>query len=404
MLEKHGAVKIGIIAAALAVISVGCFYRSDCSEAHRLDTGFVFLGDLHFDRPGHHNKEWVIQNYPSDITQIDRYCRITEDNTPALFAAAAGTLRSGPFWGVVQAGDFAEGLCGSYELQTLQFEEAKTFVQEYIQSKLFLITKGNHDVTGPQADRAYKNLILPWMSSQIGRTVWQTSYAVKQGNDLFIFFDSFEPDLDWLEETLRKSNARYIFFVTHKPVVPFDARSNWHLYADADSSSERERLVTMLGHHKAIVLCGHLHSYSLLNRKTPTGSFVQLAMNSVVDKQEAPIETCLSGTTAYGAELLNLEPTFSPSTLEIRKHLLESEKAAVSYFEYAKTAGYCLIRCRPDKIVIEIYSGCSRIPWKTYDIRWFGGRYSIAPASAGRIFPEIRVEAEIQAADGSFAQ
>ena len=348
----------------------GCSSMPSQSAVSQPDYTFVFLGDLHFDRPDDHKMEWVKKTHPNDIIQIQNYCRITEENTPALFRSIS-TLNGRqpqPFFAIIQAGDFTEGLCGSYELQSLQFEQAKTRVDEYFETIPFLMTKGNHDVTGPGADQAYRDHILPWLSSRLNESITQTSYTVSHGEDLFIFFDAYRPNLDWLEDTLNHSNARYTFFVTHMPVVPFDARSTWHLFAKDDQQSQRQRLLDLLGQHHAMVLCGHLHDYSLLRRKTSNGSFMQLCMNSVISQKDIPAENYLAGKDKYTADLVNLEPSFSPDTLETRKENLEKEKPDIDFFEYAKTAGYGVIKRYPDKIVIDMYGGCSEKPWKTNTI------------------------------------
>jgi hypothetical protein len=345
----------------------GCCWTPEQSVNLQPDYTFVFLGDLHFDRPEDHNMEWVKKTHPNDIAQIQNYCRVTEENTPALFSSISelNGRQLQPFFSIVQAGDFTEGLCGSYELQSLQFEQAKTCVTEYFGTIPFLMTKGNHDITGPGADKAYLDHILPWLSSQLNKSITQTSYTVRHGEDLFIFFDAYRPDIDWLEDMFNHSNARYTFFITHMPVVPFNARSNWHLFAKDDQQPERQRLLGLLGRHRAIVLCGHLHDYSLLRRNTPQGSFMQLCMNSVIRDKDMPPENYLAGKDKYTADLVNLEPSFSPDTLETRKRNLEKEMADIDFFEYAKTAGSSVIKRYPDKIVIDVYCGCSKIPWKT---------------------------------------
>lgn len=362
----------------------GCCSAPEQSVNRRPDYAFVFLGDLHFDRPEHHDMEWVNETHPNDIAQIQNYCRVTEENTPALFSAVSDLngRQLQPLFSIIQAGDFAEGLCGSYALQTLQFEQAKTCVTEYFGAIPFLMTKGNHDITGPGADQAYRDHILPWLSSQVNKPITQTSYTVKNGEDLFIFFDAYRPDLDWLEDTLNHSNARGTFFITHMPVVPFNARSNWHLFAKDDQQPERQRLLGVLGRHHAIVLCGHLHDYSLLRRNTPHGSFMQLCMNSVIRDKDLPAEHYLAGKDTYTAELVNLEPSFSPDTLEARKRNLVKETADIDFFEYAKTAGYSVIKSYPDKIVINIYCGCSQIPWKTNTVyrKQLNASFTLPPA------------------------
>jgi hypothetical protein len=55
-------------------------------------SSFLLLGDLHFDRPEHHDMAWVQREKPNDIRQIEGYCRNTREVTPKLFAAVRETI------------------------------------------------------------------------------------------------------------------------------------------------------------------------------------------------------------------------------------------------------------------------------------------------------------------------
>src|SRR5688572_17140522 len=74
---------------------------------------FPVLGDLHIDRPDHHDHDWLKANHPGDIRQVENYSRVTRDWTPKVLAAvrdrAAGAKVPVPF--VAQVGDLVEGLC-----------------------------------------------------------------------------------------------------------------------------------------------------------------------------------------------------------------------------------------------------------------------------------------------------
>lgn len=239
-------------------------------------------------------------------------------------------------------------------------------MNEYRGGVPFLVTKGNHDITGPGAPRAYNDAVLGWLGRQLSQKIASASYAVSFGPDRFIFFDSFNPDLDWLEKTLTAPVARYTFMVTHEPVVPFDARSNWHLLVN--DPAQRDRLLNLLGRHKVVVLCGHLHKFSILRRNTPGGSFLQIAMNSVVSNLNASAENIRFGVADYGPDLVNLEPSFAPDTLELRRHILENEKPFVESFEYAKTSGFCLLKADPDTPTVELHIGASLKPYQIYSL------------------------------------
>ncbi|MCE5186773.1 MAG: hypothetical protein LLF76_11680 [Planctomycetaceae bacterium] len=80
---------VGLIALLLALSA--CLKQHGSSEHSALgtETSFVFLGDMHFDHPNHHDMDWVARDFPNDIVQINDYCRITRDNTPVLMSAVA---------------------------------------------------------------------------------------------------------------------------------------------------------------------------------------------------------------------------------------------------------------------------------------------------------------------------
>jgi hypothetical protein len=308
---------------------------------------------------------WVQYNHPGDLRHIKNYCEITRRNTPVLLASVSDSLKSetGSIFAIIQAGDFVEGLCSSYELQVLQFNEAIDFVTPFSASVPFLIAKGNHDITGPGADRAYSDIMLPWLGKQLKTEVSGASYYVKHQGDLFIFFDSYHPDLNWLEEVLSQHPARYVFFIVHQPVVPYNARAQWHIFSQDNERSQRDRLLSLLGKYRAVVLSGHLHHYAILRRETAEGCFVQLAMNSVVAVSEQPVEL-IEGVKMYTPALVDLEPEFDQETAEKRRALLEEEKPFLSYFELAKTSGYSVVTVSKDAIDIDVHVRSSQSTWR----------------------------------------
>ena len=95
---------------------------------------------------------------------------------------------------------------------------------------------------------AYDRVMLPWLGGQIDQDLKSASFALTHDRDLFVFFDGYRPDLDWLGKTLEGGGAsRHVFFVVHQPVVPYNARSNWHVFARAEHQVQRGRLLELLG-------------------------------------------------------------------------------------------------------------------------------------------------------------
>ena len=336
---------------------------------------FILLGDLHYDRMSHHDMGWVEREKPNDVRQINEYVEITEKYTPRLLARVGEAVRTAttpvPF--VIQVGDLTEGLCGSYDLQALQFHDAIAMVEELLPGVPFLVTKGNHDITGPGAAEAYDRVLLPWIGKQIGRDLKSASFSVTHDEDLFVFFDAYKRDLDWLEETLAVNRGRrHVFFVIHPPVVPYNARSSWHIYSGPQEEAERGRLLALLGRCKAIVLSGHLHRYGLITRATPGGSFVQLGLNSVISSEEVKPRQVLEGVEQYGPDLVELEPDFSPDTVEQRRELLKAEGPYIRHFEFADVAGHALFKVFADRVEMEVFIGFEPDVWKHRDLAKVG--------------------------------
>src|SRR5581483_3963753 len=160
--------------------------------------------------------------------------------------------------------------------------------------------------------------------------------------------------------------ARLIVAI-HPPVVPYNARSNWHIYSSPKQAAQRTRLLNLLGHHRAIILCGHLHKYNLLVRRTEQGPFVQLAISSVAASSDGPPKDIRTGLDQYTPDLVELEPKHAPETVAARRDLLAAERPFIEHFDYADTWGHAVVRLTATKVTADIYRGFDPNPWKNAD-------------------------------------
>lgn len=333
---------------------------------------FVVLGDTHFDRLSDHDMAYVEQKHSAgDVRQIQNYSKLTETVLPKTFAEVrevAATFQPRVAF-VAQLGDLVEGLCGSPERAQKQCEGAIAFVRQAELGVPFLMTKGNHDVTGPGAPESYERVILPFLSEQARRAVKTASFAYEHNDALFVFYDAFDRgSLDWLEKTLAARRARHVFVFIHVPVVPIGARSLWYVYSNAKQQAQRERLVNLLGKHHAVVFCAHLHKFGALVRKTGEGRFVQICLNSVITSPDKQPASEVSGVERYGPDLVKLEPQFEPNTEERRREVLRVEAPFIEHYEYAEGAGYGVIAVNGADVRVRVYAGLGRRLWKTFDI------------------------------------
>lgn len=337
------------------------------------DWSFPLLGDLHFDRLEHHDHEWLAREHPGDVSQVQNYSRITREMTPRLFARMTQTLnefqtekRRVPF--VLQLGDLLEGLCGNESLAARQAREGIDFVREAKFSAPLVMTKGNHDITGPGAAEAYRQILLPYLSEANRADIKEAAFTRQQGGSLIAFYDAYDKtSLDWFAATLDQAKPQHLIVAIHPPVVPYNARSNWHIYSSPKQAAERKRLLGLLGRHRAIVLCGHLHKYSLLVRHTDEGRFVQLAISSVAATSDGKPRDERRGIDDYRPDLVDLEPRHSPETIAARRDLLAAERPYIGHFEYADTWGFAAIHSRGGRFSAETYRGLDIAPWKRAD-------------------------------------
>lgn len=346
---------------------------------------FPLLGDLHYDRLGDHDMEWLAREHPGDVHQVQDYSRITAEVQPGLFGevrAVVNDLRAKPSVQVpfvLHVGDLVEGLCGNSALAMQQDEAAVGFTRAANLQAPFLFCKGNHDVTGPAARETFDGVLLPFLSEQLrlnpqldtepGRLA-KAYYALQYGNCLFAFFDAYDDtaSLDWLEQTLAGAKARHIFVLIHPPVVPYGARSTWHVFARPNQAAQRTRLLNLLGQHNAIVLGGHIHKYNVLTRHTEAGRFVQLAVSSVIARPDVEPTRVLEGVKEYTPDQIKVEPDFSPATEAERRAMLAAEAPFIEYFEYADLPGYAVISVQGAAVLADIYKGIGRRPWKRLDL------------------------------------
>lgn len=355
---------LGAAAGALVASAAGAEEKQEAAPF-----SFVMLGDLHFDRLEHHDMAWLAKEHPGDVRQVENYSRITRDILPRLFPEVREQIREAktrmPF--ALHIGDLVEGLCGTPALAQRQCDEAVAFLRDAQLGVPFVMTKGNHDVTGPGSVEAFDRVLLPAASGAAPAKL--SNYSVRAGDALFLFYDAYRPEsLAWLEGALAKREARHVFLVIHPPVVPYDARSNWHVFARPAQAPQRARLLGLLGKHRAVVLCGHLHKYSCLVRRTEEGAFLQLAVSSVISAADTRPRNVLSGLEQYGPDLVGLEPEFGKSSLDERRENLRAEKPLLRHYDYADTAGYALLHVDGGQLRAEIYNGLGQRLWKTLDL------------------------------------
>jgi hypothetical protein len=360
------------VAAAALATSTSLPGTSHASPASA-SWSFALLGDTHFDRLAHHDLEWLAKEHPGDVNQVQRYCEHTRSLLPELLETVRTKIAAAKssFDSVVHVGDLVEGLCGTPELAGRHVDEGLEFIGKARWEVPLLLTKGNHDVTGPGAAEMYERKVLPYLSRQIDAPVRKPRYAVERRGALFVMFDTYDRTApDWLRETLGKERRRSgpTFVVMHQPMVPFQARGNWSVLIRPEQAKARAEMLNLLGEHRAIVLGGHVHRYGVVIRSTERGPFAQLAVSSILSSRDQQPKQLREGLDAYGPELTELEPKFQPASKEERQQIFAAEKPFIKHYEYAEAAGHAILHVAGQRVTADICLGTSAKVWRTIDL------------------------------------
>ncbi len=179
-------------------------------------------------------------------------------------------------------------------------------------------------------------------------------------------WDSETDMVAFLESELGKSDAKYKFVAIHEPVIPVTERC-WHVLRK--DQEKREKLLEVIARNKAIVLCGHLHRYSVVRRSTPFGPIVQVMAISVVKDRSYQIPSKV--ITEYGPSLAENIPDWQPETLDARIAMLKEEAKYVDYYKQCDLPGYALIKIDEEKesIMLEYYAAFGEKPYDIIDLK-----------------------------------
>lgn len=331
---------------------------------------FLLLGDLHYDLLENHDLDWLATT-DDDLRQVTtEYTVFTANFWDDFMTRMSEKAKSVPFDAVLQMGDLSEGLAGTPELAEQMARSAFAALDKVGFEVPVIITKGNHDITGPGAREAFDKVYLPNMARLAGHdALASANYATEIDGVLFVCYDPWsgnEQGLDALERNLASSDAAYKFVMVHEPVIPVNERC-WHLLRRHEDL--RERLLKIIAREKAVVLCAHMHLYSVIRRNTEYGPIVQVLVNSVIRDRNMLVPSKV--TTEFGESLARNVPQWQPETLEQRCAWLAAEAPHVNYFKQADLPGYGVLSLDKSTgvMVLKYYAAFSDEPYDVVDLR-----------------------------------
>lgn len=348
------------------LLTLFCF-----SAAFGQKSSFIVLGDLHYDLLEDHDMEWLATK-PDDLRQVTKeYTVFTANNWSDFTALLKAKSKSylPKVRGVLQLGDLSEGLAGNPEKAMQMARNTMTAVDKIGMDVPVIITKGNHDITGPGAAEAFQNVYVPAFARFTGNpSVSSANYATEIDGNLFVCVDPWDKSvdmLDVLEQNLKNSGAKNKFVLIHEPVIPVNERC-WHTLRN--SPEKRERLLKILAQNRAVVLSAHLHLYSVVCRNTEWGPIVQIMVNSVV--KDRNFQKPAQVLTRYGSVLATSNPSWQPETMAERIKWLDEETPHISYFKQMDLPGYGILTMdsKTGDISLEYYAAFAKAPYDSISI------------------------------------
>ena len=295
MLKRREFLKLGT--GALFVAGTGCA----TSRAVDAKYSVLVLGDVHFDAPEigvYHAHYKPKPGKAADIFPLrmkrehDQWSGLMQ----RLAAAARKDIRPDTKF-VLQLGDLIQGNCAKAAVHAKMLEDGFSYFKKTVSPDLpFVPVVGNHDVDQnswldkKSAMDVYCETMFPKLKQELGRTVDNTTFAFRQGPDLFLYADFNFPDPERILNLLEdNANVRHTFLVSHGAVVPVStgAHYRWFLLGKKEHEAARRKLFSVLCRRHAIALVGHNHVTTFADLKTPEGRLTQFMATSVwsVDRQ-----------------------------------------------------------------------------------------------------------------------
>jgi hypothetical protein len=265
---------------------------------------------------------------------------------------------------IIQLGDLSEGLAGNEEKAKQMASHAMKAVDDTKMPVPWIIAKGNHDITGPGAVDAFNSIYLPMFRKQTGIPgISGASYSWSYSGVQITVLDPWDRNInmvEFLEKELSGSKAKIKFIAIHEPVIPVTERC-WHTLRR--DTVQRQKLLEVIARNKAIVLCAHLHRYSVVSRSTPFGPVVQVMAISVIKDREYQVPSYM--ITKYGPSLAEDKPEWQPETLEARKAILTEEAKYVTFYKQTDLPGYGVLKINEKKgtVDLEYYAAFGKKPF-----------------------------------------
>lgn len=368
---------LGLGAGAIAAAGVGCSSARPDASAYSV----LVLGDVHFDAPdiGVYHAYYKPKEGTLGAKIFPLRMKREHDQWSGLMQRLAAAARN-DIWPdtrfVLQLGDLIQGNCAKAAVHAKMLEDGFAYFKQTVSPDLpFVPIVGNHDVDNSiwldrkPAKEVYRETMLPKLSHELGRSVGNTTFAFRQGPDLFLCVDFNFPDCPRILHLLEDNpDVRYTFIVSHGAVVPVCGGRNfrWFLLGWKKHAVARRRLFAELCRRRAIALVGHNHQTVFADLMTQEGRLTQFMATSVweAEKQATaqPKHTTPEGYAKIPKKAKDYDADDARALFgEYRPHLTD--------FFLSGQQGRCRLDVSDASVTMTMFGGDSAEPAHTFVLR-----------------------------------
>ena len=238
----------------------------------------LILGDVHYDRADLHKDP----DYGKKNKSHARNLKMWKKATPELLTLAGKCAAAERPVFVVQLGDIIQGGAGTRELRLRMLKDGYAAVKKYFAKTPLLLVRGNHDVhkSDRRGSDPVDELAKPPVVDELGVKSYENGcFAIRQGRDLFIAVNDFIPAeriVSFVKKTLdANADARFVFFLTHLPVLPASINQPFWLVPGHLEIAE------LLETRPSVIFAAHTHIPSRVERITERGQLTQIIVSSM---------------------------------------------------------------------------------------------------------------------------
>lgn len=325
----------------------------------------MFLGDTHFDGEEFHTAP---ETNKSRLKARERNLKMWKLQSPKLLEAAEKRANADSVKFAVQLGDIAQGDCDSGELQKAMLAKAFATVKKAFPQIPLLVVKGNHDIRTVKRNRdnaAANAALLPLVAKELKvAKLVNGNYAFRQGPDLFIAIDGFIPAKEgvaFVKKTLDDNpNTRYVFFMTHLPVLPAAVGAPLWLVPG------HYQIAAMLEKRRTLILAAHTHIPSLVTRSTANGRLSQLIVSSMGNSWRAKVAAAkIKDWPGYTAAMKKAFFQGKQAANRRKQWKTMESKGTYTYKQLFHNSGFVVLDVNDRKVESRYYINGSNKPAST---------------------------------------